>query len=189
MTVVLVPAPAAESKVKQCPLAVGSGPWSDKPESQGLQERPAPFPPSLRGSPLSRPGPGDCSGPQLLGLPEPLPTGQPLPTADRAVGTSLIAGELRSPAAQQPSPRRGPGPGWAGRGGKGEQGGTPSGSREGEEERRPRRAGAELCPLLPPPSPGTQHNVTVHLGRHCGGCWGCCRRSRRGSARSMPLGA
>lgn len=152
----LVPAPAAESNFNQLPPLVGSRPrggGAGTSGSPGAPGSPSSFP-SLRGSPLSRPrARGNCD-PQPLGRPKSHPTRLPLTTADSAVATSLraparcfsLAGPSRLRHGGFPVPR------WAGAGREREAGWRLLGAAgEGKEERRKRRAGAELCQLLPPP--------------------------------------
>lgn len=155
----LVPAPVAESNFNQLPPAVGSRPRGGGAGTPGSPGAPgSPSSPSLRGSPLSRPRAGGDGDPQPLGRPKSHPTRQPLTTADSAVATSLVAPAKCFSLAGPGRLRHGglPVPRWAG-GGRERKAGWRllRAAGEGEEERRKRRAGAELCQLpLPPPPLG-----------------------------------
>lgn len=150
-------APTAESNFHQLPPAVGSQPRGGEAGTPGSPGAPgSPSFPSLRGSPLSRPRVGDNGDPQPLRRPKSHPTWQPLTTADSAVATSLVAPARCFTLAGPSRLRHGgfPVPRWAG-GGKEREAGWRLrwAAEEGEEERRKRRAGAELCQLPPPLGP------------------------------------
>lgn len=147
------PVPAAESNFNQLPPAVGKRPRGGGAGTSGSPGAPgSPSSPSLRGSPFSKPRARGNSDPEPLGRPKSHPTRQPLTTADSAVATSLVAlawcfslaGPSRLRHGEFPVLRR------AGGGREREAGWRLlRAAREGEEERRKRRAGAELCQLPP----------------------------------------
>ncbi|XP_027628901.1 uncharacterized protein LOC114008343 [Tupaia chinensis] len=131
--------------------AVGSQPPGGGAGTSGSPGAPGlPSFPSLRGPPLSRPRAGGNGDPQPLGRPKSHPTRQPLTTPDSAVATSLVAPARCFSLAGPGRLRHGGGPcsQMRTRGRKREaEWRLPLGSREGEEERRIRRAGEELCQL------------------------------------------
>lgn len=142
-----------ESNFNQLPPAVGKRPRGGGAGTSGSPGAPgSPSSPSLRGSPFSKPRAGGNSDPEPLGRPKSHPTRQPLTTADSAVATSLVAlawcfslagpGRLRhgeSPVLRRAGVGREREAGWR----------LLRAAKEGEEERRKRRADAELCQLPP----------------------------------------